>query len=317
MRTISSPSVNEVNILYLVLGLGLFFIGSIAQRIELYSGLLITEYLLILIPNILYLKLRGYSLKKVLKLNGINARQVLYTFIIIVFAYPIAVFLNYIVIALIGTVSTTIPTGVPIPGSINELIIGYFIIAITPGICEEVMFRGTLQSAYSRLGVKRGLIISSVLFGLFHFNIFNLAGPTFLGMILGLLLIKSNSLYTSILGHIFNNAIALTLGYYLARITENLEQIVDQGPIIPSGIQLIATFIVLGGFALFSGIILYLLIKKFPTAETETDIEPESMSEFYDMKEEHTYQEERRITWLPIYIIFALFIYTNYRFLFY
>ena len=130
-------------------------------------------------------------------------------------------------------------------------------------------------------------------------------------MILGLLLIKSNSLYTSILGHIFNNAIALTLGYYLTRITKNLEQIVDQGPIIPSGIQLIATFIVLGGFALFSGIILYLLIKKFPTAETVTDIELE------DMEEKHTHQEERRITWLPIYIIFAIFIYTNYRFLFY
>jgi len=316
MRKGYLPSVNEANILYLVLGLGLFFIGSIVQQIEMYSGLLITEYVLILIPNILYLRFRGFSLKKVLKLNPITIKQVVYTFLIIVFAYPIAVLANYILITLVGTISTTFPTGVPIPRNTNELLIGYFVIAITPGICEEVMFRGTLQSAYSKLGVKKGLIISSVLFGMFHFNIFNLAGPTFLGLILGILLIKSNSLFISILGHTFNNAIALTLGFFISQVTENLEQIVEQGPMLPEGIELIATFIVLGGIALFSGIILVLLIKKFPVTKV-VDTSEAINDEEGQIEEVYSIEEDKKITWLPIYIIGALFIYANYRFLFF
>jgi len=316
MRINSLPSVNEANVLYLVLGLGLFFIGSIAQSIELYSGLLITEYVLILIPNILYLKFRGYSLKNVLRLNKISIKQVIFTFFIIIFAYPIAVFLNYIVMVMVGTVSTSIPTGVPIPGNLNELLIGYFVIAITPGICEEVMFRGTLQRAYTSLGVKKGLIISSILFGIFHFNIFNLVGPAFLGLILGILLLKSNSIFTSILGHVFNNAIALTLGYYLTQVTDNLDQIVDQGPVIPDGIQFIATLVILGGFAVFSSIMLLLLIKKFPKTE-ESIIEEELVDEESVESGDIYTGEDKRITWLPVYVILAVFIYTNYKFLFF
>ena len=94
------PSPNGVNILYLALGLAFLIIGGYAQNRDLFAGILITEYLIILVPNLLFLKLRGYSLKKVLRLAPISFKQGIFTVLTMIFAYPMAVFLNYIVIFL-------------------------------------------------------------------------------------------------------------------------------------------------------------------------------------------------------------------------
>ena len=45
----SKFSILEANLLYLVLAVSLIYLGSMAQNREIYSGLLITEYILILL----------------------------------------------------------------------------------------------------------------------------------------------------------------------------------------------------------------------------------------------------------------------------
>ena len=261
------PTVNNVNILFLIVGILLLVVGARVQKNDLYTGVLITEYLLILLPNIAFLKFKKYSLKKVLKLNPLSIKQIVYIFFIMIFAYPVAVFLNFIMLTMVTSISEVMPVGVPIPDNFIDYIIGLFVVAITPGICEEVMFRGTLQSAYSKLGEKKGLIISSVLFGMFHFNLLNLFGPIFLGIVLGIVLIKTNSLYGSILGHVLNNAFAMTIGYLLLKVTKNIELMVKDAPLIDNSIQMALTGVLLASFALFSFIGLYILLKNLPTTK--------------------------------------------------
>ena len=185
------PSLGEVNLVYLVLGFALLIIGYLVQSKEIYSGLLITEYIIILLPNILFLKLRGYELKRVLRLNSISFMQFIFIFLIMIFAYPVAIFLNAIFLAIINSFSSALPTSIPIPTTTIEYLIGLFVIAIAPGICEEVMFRGTMMSAYDTLGYKKSILITAILFGLFHFNIMNLIGPIFLDYNLNWLKIKN------------------------------------------------------------------------------------------------------------------------------
>ncbi len=48
------------------------------------------------------------------------------------------------------------PSPVPIPSGLKEYLIGFIIIALTPGICEEAMFRGMVMSSYDSLGKRRG-----------------------------------------------------------------------------------------------------------------------------------------------------------------
>ncbi len=81
-----NPSIFETNIFYLIIGVLLLFLGGLVQSKEIYLGLIITEYLIILLPTITYLKARGYSLKKVLKLNKISAKEVALIFLIVIFS---------------------------------------------------------------------------------------------------------------------------------------------------------------------------------------------------------------------------------------
>lgn len=316
------PSVNSVNILFLIVGILLLVIGARVQRNDLYTGVLITEYLLILVPNIAFIKFKKLSLKKVLKLNGLSLKQMVYIFFIMIFAYPVAVFLNFIMLAMITSISEAMPVGVPIPDNIIDYIVGLFVVAITPGICEEVMFRGTLQSAYSKLGQKKGLIITSVLFGIFHFNLLNLLGPIFLGLVLGIILIKTNSLYGAILGHILNNGFAMTLGYLLLKLTKNIELVAKDAPLIDNNIQMILTAVVLASFALFSFIGLYILLKNFPVTEEAKNVfmEEDQDIDLIDnglLLLEKDIKIKERIMWSPIVIIAGIFIYSNWYYFFY
>lgn len=320
MRIRSSPTINEVNVLFLALGLVLLVFGSMVQQRDLYTGVLITEYIFILIPNIIYLKIRGFSLREVLGLKPISIRQATQIIFIMIFAYPMAVFLNYIVLVMVNSMSQAMPIGVPIPTSLMEYIIGLLVIAVTPGICEEVMFRGTMQSAYSRIGEKKAILASALLFGMFHFNLLNLLGPFFLGIVLGIIRSKTGSLYGAILGHTVNNGIAITIGFALTGLNENLQDITEQSPLLPEGMQMIVTLVLLGGWALFSFIVLYLLLKNLPESNTEIeamyedDFETDVEDSIENTDEMETNND--KFLWAPIIIIVGIFVFLNYRYFF-
>src|SRR5690606_32129033 len=130
------------------------------------------------------------------------------------------------------------------------------VIAIAPGICEEVMFRGTISKAYESLGYRKSIIITAILFGIFHFNIMNLVGPIFLGIILGILVYKTNSLYASIIGHAINNGIALSIGFLVTKFAA-IEDVSTEGMILPENMQFLITLLFFGVLAFISVIVLF------------------------------------------------------------
>ena len=93
-----------------------------------------------------------------------------------------------------------------------------FVFAVAPGICEELMHRGLMISAYERRGTYTAIAFTAVLFGLFHFDMLNLLGPIFLGILIGYYVLRTNSIFTGILAHFLNNAIAVILSYLSTKI---------------------------------------------------------------------------------------------------
>jgi len=304
------PSLAEVNLVYLVLGFALLIIGYLVQSKEIYSGLLITEYIIILLPNILFLKLRGYKLKRVLRLNSLSFMQFIFIILIMIFAYPVAIFFNAIFLAIINSFSSALPTSIPIPTTSIEYLIGLFVIAIAPGICEEVMFRGTMMSAYDTLGYKKSILITAILFGLFHFNIMNLIGPIFLGVILGSLVHKTNSIYASILGHTLNNAIALTIGFAITKFSDQINDMASTTQVYSDNTQMIMSLVVFGVLAFVSSIVLVFLFKKMPTNESVHDSFDYSGIVFKP-------ERFKILKYVPIIIIIVTFLFLNIRMLFY
>ncbi len=208
-------SVLDANILYLIGAILFWTVGAYFQARNLQSGLIITQYIIILLPTIIYIMAKKLSIKEVLRLNKINFKHGFLVACITILIYPVAVFGNALLMTLISFLGNLNIPQLPMATSSDEYLALMFIISISAGICEEVFFRGFVLSGYERMGKKKAIIFSAVLFGFFHFNIYNLMGPIVLGLIFGYLVIETGSIFAGMIGHMVNNGFAVTLGFIL------------------------------------------------------------------------------------------------------
>jgi len=95
----------------------------------------------------------------------------------------------------------------------NPVYLGIMLIsiAIIGPIAEEFIFRGVLlHRMMKKTSMWGGIIISSILFGILHADVF---GAFIFGVIASLLYIKTRNLLIPILLHIINNSIAVIWMY--------------------------------------------------------------------------------------------------------
>lgn len=84
--------------------------------------------------------------------------------------------------------------------------------AIAPGFAEELAFRGLLQSRLiERWGVAAGIVISSAIFGAYHFDLRQGLMAMTMGLWLGWCAHRQRSVVNVAFAHAFNNGFAFTL----------------------------------------------------------------------------------------------------------
>ena len=85
-------------------------------------------------------------------------------------------------------------------------------LAITPGIVEEMAFRGLLlHGLHRRLRPLVLILVVGVIFGLFHQALFRIIPTSYLGMVLTAVAVLTGSIFPCILLHAGNNAFAFLL----------------------------------------------------------------------------------------------------------
>lgn len=99
---------------------------------------------------------------------------------------------------------------------------------------EEVMFRGIIfDELESKMSLKLTVLIQGLLFGVYHLNIAQGLYASIMGLVLGLILIWTGSIWAPILIHLGNNLFSIVL----TQLPENMEDILV--------LFLIASFIIL------------------------------------------------------------------------
>lgn len=87
-----------------------------------------------------------------------------------------------------------------------------FTAVVTAAISEELLCRGLLFEVLNkRWGVKSSIFFSALFFGLIHFDPATAVVALVAGMIFGVLYVRTSSLYTTIIIHAINNALAFAL----------------------------------------------------------------------------------------------------------
>jgi len=225
-RKRTTPTLGEGVVLFCAGFLALYYVGATVQSRHLMGGLLITLWLVVLAPTLLFARVRRVSMRETFSLRRPNGRALIAAALL---GSSVFIVLGAITVAA-GKLGLNIPpelaeqmtegfvSMIPGEGDLFGWVLLIFAIAISPAICEELMFRGFILSAARDAMTERAAILASaLLFGVFHLSLYRLFGTTMLGVLMAWLVIRSASIFPAMIFHALNNALAIGLGAWLMR----------------------------------------------------------------------------------------------------
>lgn len=96
-----------------------------------------------------------------------------------------------------------------IPTETKYLVLFILYTCVIAPIFEEVIFRGFILKSMIKYGNLTATIVSSIMFSMFHFNLVQFINPVLMGIVFCFITIKSNSIKSSIVAHMFNNSLIM------------------------------------------------------------------------------------------------------------
>jgi len=120
----------------------------------------------------------------------------------------------------------------------------FLLLAVLPPLCEETLCRGFLLSSFrSRLGGRAAIVVTALLFGALHLDLYRFPATAAAGLMLGYVCLRTGSLFASILFHmVYNGIIALFVAI------PDLRDVLDTPPVWAAAA---GTFVVGGAVAYF------------------------------------------------------------------
>ncbi len=92
--------------------------------------------------------------------------------------------------------------------SVPSFIVLTIVVTLGPGICEELFFRGLVMRSLLETNRRTlAVAVSAVLFGLIHFDVLQSPGAAVIGVYLGVVALRADSLVPAALAHGVNNLI--------------------------------------------------------------------------------------------------------------
>ena len=101
--------------------------------------------------------------------------------------------------------------------TIGDMMVNLFVIAVTPAICEEFIFRGAIQRTIFRIKSNPhvAIWISAAIFSAIHFQFYGFLPRLLLGAAFGYVYFWTGSIWYAVFAHFLNNAYAVCAAYYL------------------------------------------------------------------------------------------------------
>ena len=110
----------------------------------------------------------------------------------------------------------------PVPQTDIGIVLYLITMSILPAIFEELLFRGYIMQSLRRFGDWFAVIVSSVVFALFHGNFAQLPNAFIMGLAIGLVAVRTGSLIPGMILHFVNNLLASLLDIF---VTSSVDEI--------------------------------------------------------------------------------------------
>lgn len=207
------PSLANVGWVLLLSGIPYFAVGFLFQKTLAKWPLLLGE-LTLLVPAYIFLRRRGYNVRRVLRLNPVSKR-------IVVISFALGLAVTVLALELDRIVGHLLPFPEHLEKLLQETLIAknwvdwvMIVLAavVFAGAFEEMLFRGFVQSAFEQRHQPLFAIFSTaILFSFVHLAPWWFLQLIFVAMFLGVLAWRSESIIPSAIVHAQNNGISILL----------------------------------------------------------------------------------------------------------
>lgn len=228
------PSVFAASFLFLLAGMGklvgeyvawpfVFLAGRLFGGVDAGAQSQLTQFLyyilFIALPVMLYAR-RDPGIASHLRIEPLKGRVAALSVLTAAVAVLFINCVSQLWFILVQCMGGTIPaSGVAVPTTVRGLASAVILSAVLPGICEELLFRGLMLSAWEERGSLRAVTTVSLLFTLLHGNLLGIPSEFICGVLLACIVISSGSLFAGMVFHtVFNST--LLIASYWARTVE-------------------------------------------------------------------------------------------------
>lgn len=92
----------------------------------------------------------------------------------------------------------------------DNMLISFLIVAVTPAICEEMMFRGFVYSGFrSKYKKWTAIVLVSFIFGVYHTSLIRLVPTMMLGVCFAMIVYYTDSIFPAMVMHCINNSLGV------------------------------------------------------------------------------------------------------------
>ena len=232
----------------------LLIVLTMLLLLDVFSGLVLKKlsaiqklgiYIVIyIIPIIVYAKKSKTKTTRMVSLSFVKLRYMPFVLLFGLSTSIICAFINVGTTAAIGKFINQGVTDSTVTFDSDSLFITLLASVILPAVCEELLLRGIALTEYSKYGVSVSVIMTSVIFALFHGNVMALPSLFVAGVFYAILTHLLKSVWPAIICHVINNALA----FYISTHSDFINYLLDD-----------ALFLVIFICVLF--IILYLTLR--------------------------------------------------------
>ena len=202
----------EATVLFAIALLLFWFIGQSSMHWDLSRGIIITQLLCVALPAVLMVRWLGLPVMERLQFR----RPALTDLGLGIVAGTLAPCLSMLVA---DAQSGLIPVSTKTLEQLDQMLpmdqplwVLICLIAILPGLCEEVLFRGAILGLLRKsVGPTARCIIVAVLFGLLHLSLMRIMPTATLGLLLTAAALRTRSIWVPIAMHVINNGLVITL----------------------------------------------------------------------------------------------------------
>jgi membrane protease YdiL (CAAX protease family) len=204
------PMPFDSGLLYSIVALYYTYLPKYIDRINIATELrlILSQVLFLAATPLVLAVIRKYDIRETFRLKAPRPLEAVVMFVMSPVMIVAGFCAGFIALLAIKSLFGRVYLG----GDITDLMtrslpVSILLIAVLPAVCEELLFRGMIQRGLEKLGAGWSVLLSGILFGLFHFDFQRLAAQTIIGLLSAYVVYRTGSIFNGMILHFMNNGL--------------------------------------------------------------------------------------------------------------